>query len=232
MVTASIDSDSGDVPVATPVAVGGGPLYEVVARLRDLVLGIPALMVLGPLLLGCALAIRMTSPGPAVFRQDRVGRNGARFRIYKFRTMKVGTGDNRHRDYVTKLLTDGEEEAAADGVFKLADDDRITTVGAFLRRLSIDELPQLINVISGEMSLVGPRPGIDYEVELYRPEDRARLLVKPGMTGLWQATERNSVGMREMFDLDRRYVLDRSISLDFEIMVKTVGQMAQSSGAR
>jgi lipopolysaccharide/colanic/teichoic acid biosynthesis glycosyltransferase len=232
MATASIDPGADAAAIAMPLVVGGGPFYEALARLRDLVFGIPALIVLSPLLIGCALAIRMTSPGPAAFRQDRVGRNGVPFRIYKFRTMKVGTGDNRHRDYVTKLLTDGEEEAAADGVFKLADDDRITAVGSFLRRLSIDELPQLINVVSGEMSLVGPRPGIDYEVELYRPEDRARLLVKPGMTGLWQATERNQVGMREMFDLDRRYVRDRSIGLDFEIMVKTVGQMVQSSGAR
>ncbi len=232
MATASIDAGAGDVPVATPIIVGGGPLYEVTARARDLLLGIPALIVLSPLLLGCVLAIRMTSPGPAMFRQERVGRNGVPFRIYKFRTMTSGTGDNRHRDYVTRLLTDGAEEAAEDGVFKLADDDRITRVGALLRRLSIDELPQLINVISGEMSLVGPRPGIDYEVELYRPEDRARLLVKPGMTGLWQATERNHVGMREMFEIDRRYVQERSIALDFEIMVKTVGQMVQPSGAR
>jgi lipopolysaccharide/colanic/teichoic acid biosynthesis glycosyltransferase len=203
-----------------------------VARLRDLVLGVPALIALSPLLLCCALAIRLTSSGPAVFSQERVGRNGVPFRIYKFRTMKAGTGDDRHRIYVTKLLTDGGEEAAADGVFKLADDDRITGVGAFLRRLSLDELPQLINVVKGEMSLVGPRPGIDYEVELYRPADRVRLLVKPGMTGLWQATERNHVGMREMFELDRRYVRERSISMDFEIMVRTVGQMVQPSGAR
>ncbi len=232
MATVSIDAGAGDVPAATPIVVGGGPFYELAARVRDLLLGIPALIVLSPLLVGCALAIRLTSAGPAMFRQERVGRNGVPFRIYKFRTMKVGTGDNRHRDYVTKLLTDGAEEAADDGVFKLADDDRITGVGALLRRLSLDELPQLINVISGEMSLVGPRPGIDYEVELYRPEDRARLLVKPGMTGLWQATERNHVGMREMFALDRRYVQERSIVSDFEIMVKTVGQMVQPSGAR
>jgi lipopolysaccharide/colanic/teichoic acid biosynthesis glycosyltransferase len=202
------------------------------ARMRDLVLGIPALIVLSPLLLGCALAIRLTSSGPAVFRQARVGRNGVPFRIYKFRTMKEGTGDDRHRAYVTKLLTHGGEEDSADGVFKLTDDDRITKVGAFLRRLSLDELPQLVNVVKGEMSLVGPRPGIDYEVELYRPADRARLLVKPGMTGLWQATERNHVGMRQMFELDRRYVEERSIGLDFEIMLKTVGQMVQPSGAR
>ena len=232
MAAASTDTGAGDVSVTTPIVVGGGPLYEAVARVRDLVLGIPALIVLSPLLLACAVAIRMSSPGPAMFRQERVGRNGVPFRIYKFRTMKVGTGDHRHRDYVTKLLTDGEEEPAEDGVFKLADDDRITTVGAFLRRLSFDELPQLLNVVTGEMSLVGPRPGIDYEVELYRPEDRARLLVKPGMTGLWQATHRNHVGMREMFELDRRYVRDRSIGLDFEIMVKTVAQMVRPSGAR
>lgn len=231
MATASIDAGA-DVPMATPIVVGGGPLYEVAARVRDLVLGIPALIVLSPVLLMCALAIRITSPGPAMFRQERIGRNGVPFRIYKFRTMRVGTDDHRHRDYVTKLLTEGEEEAARDGVFKLADDDRITAVGAFLRRLSLDELPQLLNVVSGEMSLVGPRPGIDYEVELYRPEDRARLLVKPGMTGLWQATQRNHVGMREMFELDRRYVQDRSIGLDFVIMVRTVGQMVQPSGAR
>lgn len=232
MAAASIDSGSTGLGPTPAVPVGGGSLYEPMARVRDLVLGIPALVVLSPLLLGCALAIRLTSSGPAVFRQARVGRNGMPFRIYKFRTMKQGTGDDRHRAYVTRLLTDGGEEAAEDGVFKLADDDRITRVGAFLRRLSLDELPQLINVVRGEMSLVGPRPGIDYEVELYRPADRVRLLVKPGMTGLWQATERNHVGMREMFELDRRYVRERSIGLDFEIMLKTVGQMVQPSGAR
>ncbi len=210
--------------------------YEPMSRTIDLVVAVTALVVLAPLLGAIWLAIRLTSPGPAIFRQERIGRNGQPFVLYKFRTMRADSADERHREFVTSLIA-GDDSSASDGdgdeeVFKLVDDDRITRVGGWLRRSSLDELPQLFNVVSGAMSLVGPRPGLRYEVELYGEPERRRLLVQPGVTGLWQVSGRNNLSMQQMFELDARYVDEQSILLDLQILAKTPQELVRPSGAQ
>jgi lipopolysaccharide/colanic/teichoic acid biosynthesis glycosyltransferase len=197
--------------------------YERAKRTLDVVAAAGLLTALAPLLIAVGLAIRMTSPGPALFRQERVGRGGAAFRIYKFRTMRSDADDEVHRAYVTSLLTDADPaDGGRAGVYKLTADPRITPLGAWLRRTSIDELPQLLNVLRGDMSLVGPRPALQYEVELYAPEQRARLEVLPGMTGLWQVEGRSDLPMREAIALDLQYVRTCSLRLDLRILLRTI----------
>lgn len=208
-------------------------LYAVPKRAIDVAAACVLLHVLAPLLLVLAAAIRLTSPGPAIFRQERVGRDERPFMVWKFRTMHVHNDDRVHRRYVERLLTeDTPPDGGQPGVYKLAADPRVTRVGAFLRRTSLDELPQLVNVLNGTMSLVGPRPALQWEVELYRPVHRQRFLVKPGMTGLWQVSGRNTVGMRAALDIDVEYVRRRSLGLDLSILLKTIPAMFRDRSAR
>ncbi len=201
----------------------GRAAYERAKRAMDGAAAVVLLAVLAPMLMVVGLLIRMTSPGPALFRQERVGRGGHPFRIYKFRTMRSDADDEVHRAYVTSLLTDTDPtDGGRAGVFKLTDDPRITPLGAWLRRTSIDELPQLLNVLRGDMSLVGPRPALPYEVELYAPEQRARLDVLPGMTGLWQVEGRSDLPMRDAIALDLEYARTRSFLLDLRILLRTI----------
>jgi lipopolysaccharide/colanic/teichoic acid biosynthesis glycosyltransferase len=188
-----------------------------------------ALLVLLPILMVIWAAIRLTSPGGAVFRQTRLGAGRCPFVMYKFRTMKRDTDDTLHREYVAKLLT--EEVEAVDGLYKLTDDPRITTVGAFLRKTSLDELPQLFNVLSGELSLVGPRPALAYEATLFPGWADARFQVKPGVTGLWQVSGRNRLRMTDGLRLDIEYVARRTLSLDVRILLRTIPALF-SGGAR
>ncbi len=202
----------------------------VVKRCLDLlavmVLLIPAL----PLLALLSVLIRLDSPGPAFFRQQRLGKNRQPFICLKLRTMTHGSPDEPHRSYIADLFASesaGAEEAAKevlhDGLYKLTDDARVTRCGRFLRSSSIDELPQLLNVLRGEMSLVGPRPVVPYEVEHYQPEDHLRFEVMPGLTGLWQVSGRSKHNYRGMLDLDVRYVRTWSLWRDVTILVRTVG---------
>ncbi|MFC6086148.1 sugar transferase [Sphaerisporangium aureirubrum] len=180
-----------------------------------------ALAVLAPLLVTLAIAIRATSPGPALFRQTRVGRDGAEFTILKLRTMHLNA--ELHR---VGLVSD------RDGVlFKIRHDPRITPLGAWLRRLSLDELPQLANVLRGHMSLVGPRPPLPEEVAGYGDDVRRRLVVRPGMTGLWQVNGRSDLSWEESVRLDLRYVENWSLTLDLQILWKTWSAVARGSGA-
>jgi lipopolysaccharide/colanic/teichoic acid biosynthesis glycosyltransferase len=185
------------------------------------VVGVVALaLLLWPVLLVAALAILATSPGPVLFRQPRIGRHGRSFTMLKLRTMHVGAPDTVHRDYVRSLLTG--QAVAVGGLYKLQGDSRITKVGAFLRRTSIDELPQLWNVLRGQMSLVGPRPALEWEVELFPAWARRRFEVRPGVTGLWQVSGRNRLTMLEGLALDVRYVDARTLLLDLLILLRTV----------
>lgn len=208
--------------------------YRYGRPIADRIIALGALIVLGPFLLLIALAIRLSSPGPAIFRQTRVGKDQQEFTMLKFRSMKAGVSDNRHREFVTALLTADPDEvsdaAADDGVYKLQNDDRTTRVGQLIRGNGIDELPQLINVLKGDMALVGPRPAITYEVEHYRDGDDVRFAVLPGITGYWQATARNSVDMLTMLDMDRDYVTKRSLRLDIQIILDTVKSAVRRSG--
>ena len=198
----------------------------------DLALSALALAVLAPVLVVIAVLVRVTSKGPAFFRQERVGLDGRPFTVFKFRTMYLDNDDTLHRELCTRQLLGEDEAETSDGVFKLEDDPRVTSVGDWLRRVSLDELPQLINVLKGEMSLVGPRPGLQWEVDLYRPEHLRRLAVRPGITGLWQVSGRNHLSMLEMLDLDVRYVEEWSPWLDLRIIAMTPIVLLRGDGAR
>jgi len=193
------------------------------------------LVVLAPVMALVALAVALDSRGPVFFRQERIGVGGRRFRVWKFRTMHHGASDHTHRDLVTRMLAGDEEgtkHTAADGhdVFKLVNDPRVTRLGAFLRRTSLDELPQLINVLTGEMSLVGPRPPVPYEFEAYDHWQFDRLQVRPGITGLWQVSGRNLLSYRQMCELDVEYVRRWSVGLDLRILLRTIPVVLFNSG--
>ena len=210
-----------------------GRLSLVARRMFDLLCAAVLLILASPLMLGIAVAVWTTSRGPALFRQERVGRDERAFSIYKFRTMRVDASDAAHRAYVTDMLNGNAVPQGEEGVaYKLADDPRITKVGGFLRRTSLDELPQLLNVIRGNMSLVGPRPVLPWEAELFDPRYRARFAVKPGMTGLWQVSGRSTLTMNEALDLDVEYVERRSLALVLSILVRTIPAILDGGGAR
>lgn len=199
--------------------------HRVVRRVLDVELATLGLVVLSLLMLLIALLVRLTSPGPALFRQLRVGEHGRLFPMLKFRTMEVGCGDELHRRYVTRMLRADEPPDVSiepGGVFKL-DDPRVTRLGRLLRRTSLDELPQLINVVRGEMALVGPRPMLPWEYELLGPVHRERFAVPAGITGLWQVSGRSGLTMHQALDLDVRYARTAGLLLDLWILVRTVG---------
>jgi lipopolysaccharide/colanic/teichoic acid biosynthesis glycosyltransferase len=201
-------------------------------RAVDVVLAALLLVLLSPMLLAIAAAIRLTSSGPALFRQVRVGHRLTPFVILKFRTMYLDNDDTVHRAYVRAMLTG--QAAPADperGIYKLTGDPRVTRIGRFLRRTSLDELPQLINVLRGQMSLVGPRPVLPWEAELFEPRHRLRFAVKPGMTGPWQVSGRSVLTMQQALDLDVSYVRRRSMVLDLVTLLRTIVVVLCSRGA-
>jgi lipopolysaccharide/colanic/teichoic acid biosynthesis glycosyltransferase len=202
----------------------------VVKRTIDIVGSLVALLVLSPLLLLVPVVIRLTSPGPALFRQSRVGAGGRTFTLVKFRTMVVNNDDSALREAVRREL-DGTREGE-DGSFKLLHDPRVTSVGRLLRRTSFDELPQLFNVLLGQMSLVGPRPALPWEVAMFPAELRRREQVLPGLTGLWQVSGRSQLGTSDMLRLDVEYVDSWSLGLDLSILVRTVPVLLRGDGAR
>jgi lipopolysaccharide/colanic/teichoic acid biosynthesis glycosyltransferase len=204
--------------------------YSFSKRVIDLVLGTIAFLLALPIVIAAAVAVTIESGGPSFFRQERVGLGGRTFTMWKLRTMVCGNDDTEHREYIRAMLSGGSLEAGASGLHKL-DDRRITRVGAFLRRTSIDELPQLLNVIRGEMSLVGPRPCLPWEVELYSPADQVRFDVKPGMTGLWQVSGRSRLPMTHALELDRAYALHRSLRADIKILLKTIPAVLERDAA-
>jgi lipopolysaccharide/colanic/teichoic acid biosynthesis glycosyltransferase len=199
-------------------------------RLLDIVVATALLIVLAPLMALIALAIRTDSAGNAIFRQRRVGRGRREFTVLKFRTMYTDANAAPHREYVRALIGDrrrperdrdrgGPERG---GLYKLSLDTRVTRVGRFLRSWSLDELPQLVNVLQGKMALVGPRPVIPYEVEMYPAEYLPRFDVKPGLTGLWQVSGRNVRTYEEMIHLDLEYAQAASLLLDLRILARTL----------
>lgn len=191
-------------------------------KLMDILGSLFALVCLSPLLLIIAAAIKYTSDGPVFFKQERMGLNGGIFTFLKFRSMYTDCDSDRHREYIKKYIGEGKDDKDAPGVYKICNDPRVTPLGRFLRKTSLDELPQFINVMKGDMSLVGPRPPIPYEIELYDIWHRRRLLsVKPGITGLWQVTGRSSTTFDEMVRLDLRYVNEWSSWLDIKLLLKT-----------
>jgi lipopolysaccharide/colanic/teichoic acid biosynthesis glycosyltransferase len=177
-----------------------------------------------------AVVIRSTSPGPALFKQRRVGLAGKPFTCFKFRTMRVGGDDTALRELIERELRG--DDVSTGGSWKIDDDSRITPVGSVLRRISFDELPQLINVLRGDMGVVGPRPLPDWQVEMLPREFDERSSVRPGITGLWQVSGRSTMGTLDMLRLDVRYVRERTLRGDIAILVRTLPVLLRRDGAR
>ena len=203
-------------------------------RAFDLLAATVMLIVLSPVMLVVALLVKKSSSGPVLFAQERLGRDGKPFKFYKFRSMEHNSDDAIHRQFVAMFIGGDDEGCvesnAGDEVFKLKLDPRVTPIGAMLRKTSLDELPQLFNIIMGDMSLVGPRPPIAYEIENYLPWHMERLKAVPGLTGLWQVSGRSSVTFEEMVRLDIRYINNWSPWQDFIIILKTIPVVLQGTG--
>ena len=205
-------------------------------RLIDILGSLSLLAVLSPIFFIIAAAVKLSSHGPVLFRQKRIGEHGTPFTFLKFRSMYLNNDSSAHKEYVQQLIAGQAAKQPANGtgdaIFKLTNDPRITPVGSFLRRTSLDELPQLVNVLRGDMSLVGPRPPVPYEVEAYATWHRRRLLeAKPGITGLWQVEGRSRVGFDDMVRLDLRYARNASPWLDLKILAQTPKAVIAGDGA-
>ncbi|WP_203649483.1 sugar transferase [Secundilactobacillus yichangensis] len=198
-------------------------IYRTVKKMLDKFFSAIALIVLSPLFLIVSLLIKHEDHGPVFYVQQRIGRNGKIFNMYKFRSMVINADQN-----IDKLEKQNEVDGA---MFKMRDDPRVTHVGRVIRKYSIDELPQLLNVLQGNMALVGPRPPLEREVKEYTKYDMQRLMVTPGCTGLWQVTERNSVGFHEMVNLDISYIQQSGLLFDFSILFKTIWVMIKPNDA-
>lgn len=204
-------------------------------RALDIVAASVGLLVAMPLALVIAALIKLSSPGPVLFRQERVGKDGKTFTFFKFRSMRVDNDDSEHRRYIKAFIEGNEEELRklhkGRNVYKLVGDERVTPVGRFLRRTSLDELPQLYNVLRGEMSMVGPRPHLPYEVELYKDWHRRRLCGLPGITGWWQIHGRSRVPFDKAVEMDIWYLEHQSLILDLRIMLRTITKAIVGRGA-
>ncbi len=220
----------------------GDRTYQILKRGLDIFVSVAALPFFAPLFVVIAIAIKLSSNGPVLFRQERFGRQLKPFTFYKFRSMYADSDHAVHKAYVSRLIAGRPETGNGTGnktaggeqtrIFKITGDPRVTPLGRLLRRTSLDELPQLWNVLRGEMSLVGPRPCVHYELEQYTDWHKLRLIdVKPGMTGLWQVTARNSVGFDEMVKLDLAYAKQRSLWLDIKILLRTPRAVISGQGA-
>lgn len=205
-------------------------------RMIDIIGALTGLVLFSPLMLTVALLVKMSSPGPVIFRQTRLGKKGAPFTFYKFRSMRTDTNDQIHRDYVKELICGNHvninNSTTETPLYKMKSDPRITRVGKFIRKTSIDELPQFFNVLKGDMSLVGPRPPLAYEAEKYQSWHLRRILdIKPGITGLWQVEGRSRTGFNDAVRLDLQYLKQQSNALDIKILFKTVKEVVQCRGA-
>jgi exopolysaccharide biosynthesis polyprenyl glycosylphosphotransferase len=211
---------------------GGDAALEIGKRALDVAGSVSLLFLLSPVFLLVSSLIKLTSNGPVLFRQERVGQDGRPFTMLKFRTMHVDADHAIHKQYVTEFIQSGAGAGSADTVFKIVDDPRVTSLGHFLRRSSLDELPQFLNVLKGDMSLVGPRPPLPYEVERYKAWHRRRLHeAKPGITGLWQVTGRSRTTFDEMVRLDLRYARSCSLWGDIKILLATPRAVVSGKGA-
>ncbi len=200
------------------------PVYDFFKRVFDVILSGLAIVVLSPLMLGLAIAVR-SDGGPAIYSQKRVGKNGKHFRIYKFRSMCVNADSP---EMLAKLAAMNEMDGPA---FKIKNDPRITKVGRFIRRTSLDELPQLFNIFKGDMTIVGPRPPLESEVRQYTDYQLQRLQVKQGLTCYWQCSGRNNINFDEWVELDLKYIRERSLWTDIKILFRTIPAVLSGDGA-
>lgn len=198
-------------------------MFLATKRALDIAVSLAVLLILSPVLVLIAIAIKLTSPGPVFFRGTVHGLNGVPFTYYKFRSMVAGGDTGAHKEFIKKYVTQGKGHVDESGkeVFKLTGDKRVTAIGKIIRRVSIDEVPQMINVLRGEMSVVGPRPPVPYEYELYDETKKLRLMVKPGITGLNQVRRRSQSTFEQMYADDLEYIQNQSVWLDLKIMIQT-----------
>ena len=206
-------------------------LFRRLKYVFDAVVSLVLFVALLPVFVVLALAVRLTSEGPVFYRATAVGRGGGSFKMYKFRSMLAGCSADIHKDYVTNLIKGEIRPDGSGRALKITCDPRITQVGRFLRKTSLDELPQLINVLKGEMSLVGPRPCLEYEYDVYRDWHRRRTAVRPGITGLWQVVGRSEVSFEDMILLDLYYIYNRNFKLDLSILFETLVVLVKRKGA-
>lgn len=216
----------GGIPVITLGQRKFNGSRRAAKRIFDLIFGSLGLFVISPILLVFALLIKLESPGPAIYKTKRIGENGKPFTMYKFRSMVNNASSSGHEEYVKRLISenlspDDVADITGQKSLKLKDDNRVTRIGKFIRKTSIDELPQLFNVLRGEMSLVGPRPPLPYEYEVYQDWHKERLRIIPGMTGIWQVRAHNKVSFDEMVRMDVEYIKNQSIWLDLLIIIQT-----------
>ena len=199
-------------------------------RVLDITIATLVLLVTAPFLGLIALAVKLDSPGPVLFIQERVGKEGRRFRIFKFRTMQVNNNSAIHEQHIAQLIAENAEPKPGESL-KLQDDPRITPLGRFLRRTSLDELPQFVNVLRGDMSVVGPRPDVPYAVAAYPPWYHDRFRAMPGITGYWQVEARNRVSYEQMIRMDIEYYYRQSLWMDLLLILKTPFSMLSGAGA-
>lgn len=218
----NIENIIKEVPF-TELAKEPHPGYYFMKRAMDIVLSLTAIIVLSPVFIITAILIKLTSPGSCIYSQIRVGKGGRYFTIYKFRSMYMDA-DERLAELKDRNEKDGP-------IFKIENDPRITPVGHFIRKFSIDELPQLFNILIGDMSIVGPRPALPNEVSEYSKEDSMRLLVQPGLTCIWQVSGRSNIGFEEWMEMDRQYIEKRSILFDIFLIFKTIPAVLKGEGA-
>ncbi len=213
-------------PVTPDGLVRGRRLYPIVKRIIDIALALTVLAVISPLLVLIAVLIKVYSPGPVLFVQDRIGydpkaRAPRPFKMYKFRSMHYNADQVEHRKHMAEVIRNKTAPTSPGDSLKMKGDRRITGIGRILRKTSLDEFPQLINVLKGDMSMVGPRPALAYEVELYEDWHKERLLATPGLTGLWQVKARNRVSFDDMVRIDLHYIKHYSLGMDMKILLMT-----------
>jgi len=206
-------------------------VFQKLKHALDAVAALAGIILVSPVFFAFALAIKLTSAGPVFYRAQAVGKNGRFFRIFKFRSMVTGASKDIHKEYVTRMIKGEITQDGTGKTLKITNDPRITKIGRLMRNTSLDELPQLINVLKGDMSLVGPRPCLPYEYEIYKEWHKKRTTVRPGITGLWQVVGRSEVGFEDMILLDLYYIYNRSLELDFSIMFETVFVVLRKKGA-
>ncbi|MCL5958579.1 MAG: sugar transferase [Chloroflexi bacterium] len=229
-------ANHGSLAGTSECPVADNIVYEIAKRVLDILVAAAGLILFSPLLAAIAIAIRVTSAGPILYVTDTVGRDGKIFRIYKFRTMVV-SDESTHKEYLARFVQGNEpytvvrlDDGSEQKIYKIVNDSRVTSIGKFLRTSGLDEAPQLINVLKGEMSVVGPRPPRPAEYEHYDDWHRERLTVMPGITGLYQITARSVVPFEDMVRIDLEYIRKRSFWLDLKIMILTAKVMILHKG--
>lgn len=216
-------------------AVGERSVWQrFIKRAGDIAVSILVIFFGFPFFLAIAIFIKLTSKGPVFFKQERIGEDGKTFILLKLRTMRVDADDSHHKEFCEQFIKGNLSEEKVDNgdekVYKIVDDPRITGIGKFLRKSSLDELPQFLNILKGEMTLVGPRPPLKYEYKHYDNWHKLRLKVRPGLTGLWQVSGRSSVSFQEMVMLDLYYIENWSLMMDIKIVLRTIPVMLKGSG--